>query len=46
VGGLLVKGILGLFNYAYPWIDPPWQIEPEGLADTFSGLPLNGLLKK
>jgi AcrR family transcriptional regulator len=43
---LHVKGILGMLNYTYLWIDPHGKLSPEELADTFTGLLLNGLLKK
>ena len=43
---LHVKGILGMLNYTYLWIDPHGKLSPEELADTFAGLLLNGLLKK
>ena len=43
---LHVKGILGMLNYTYLWIDPHGKFSPEELADTFTGLLLNGLLKK
>lgn len=38
-----VKGILGLFNYSYVWIEPQGKETPEQIADIFSDLALGGL---
>jgi AcrR family transcriptional regulator len=43
---LHVKGILGMLNYTYLWLDPHGKFSPEELADTFAGLLLHGLLKQ
>jgi len=46
VTSLHVKGILGMLNYTYLWMDPHGKVSPEEMADTFTGLLLNGLLQK
>ena len=38
-----VKGVLGLFNYSYVWIEPDGKQSPEEVADIFSDLALAGL---
>jgi AcrR family transcriptional regulator len=38
-----VKGILGLFNYSYVWIEPDGKETPEQIADIFSDLALGGI---
>ncbi len=52
-GGLLtdvtplqVKGILGMLNYTYLWLDPHGSVSPEQLADSFVDLLLNGMRLK
>jgi AcrR family transcriptional regulator len=40
---LVVKGILGMLNYTYLWIDPHGKVSPEELADSYADLLLNGL---
>lgn len=40
---LHVKGILGMLNYTYLWINPQGALGPEDLADTFVDLLLYGL---
>lgn len=40
---LQVKGILGMLNYTYLWLDPRGSTSPEELADSFIGLLMNGL---
>jgi AcrR family transcriptional regulator len=42
---LLVKGVLGMLNYTYLWIDPNGQVSPEELADSYTDLLLKGLLR-
>lgn len=45
VGGPLVtKGLLGMHNYSYVWIDPAGRLQPEEIADVFCDLLLRGLL--
>lgn len=41
---LMVKGILGLHNYSYLWLDPQGKLTPEEIADLFCDLTLYGLL--
>ncbi|MGO8958756.1 MAG: TetR family transcriptional regulator [Streptosporangiaceae bacterium] len=43
VTALQVKGILGMLNYTYLWLDPHGSVSPEELADSFVNLLLNGL---
>jgi AcrR family transcriptional regulator len=43
VGPLQVKGILGMLNYTYLWLDPHGSVSPEELADSFVDILLNGL---
>lgn len=38
-----VKGILGLFNYSYVWIEPDGKESPEQIADIFCDVALGGL---
>jgi AcrR family transcriptional regulator len=40
---LLVKGILGMFNYSYLWYEPAGPISPDELADEFLDALLNGI---
>lgn len=40
---LLVKGILGMFNYTYLWFEPGGPITPEALADEFLDALLDGI---
>jgi AcrR family transcriptional regulator len=45
VGGPLVtKGLLGMHNYSYVWINPDGRLSPEDIADVFCDLALRGLL--
>ncbi len=46
VSSLQVKGILGMLNYTYLWIDPSGKYGPEEIADLFVDLLLNGLLPR
>lgn len=43
-GGLVTKGLLGMHNYSYVWIDPDGRLAPEEIADVFCDLVLRGLL--
>jgi len=43
VDPLVVKGVLGLFNYSYVWMRPRGGASPEDIADCFSDLALRGL---
>ncbi len=40
-----VKGILGMLNYTYLWINPAGELTPEQIADTFVDLLLEGIGK-
>lgn len=40
---LLVKGILGMFNYTYLWFEPSGPISPDELADEFLDTLLGGI---
>lgn len=40
---VIVKGILGLHNYSYIWLEPKGDLSPEEIADAFSDLALEGL---
>lgn len=40
---VIVKGILGLHNYAYLWLRPTGRLKPEEIADSFADLLLRGL---
>jgi AcrR family transcriptional regulator len=40
---VMVKGILGLFNYSYIWLRPAGDMPPEAIADMFCDLALDGL---
>jgi AcrR family transcriptional regulator len=42
---LLVKGILGMFNYSYLWLRPSGR-SPEEIADTFSDVLIPGLRRQ
>lgn len=42
---LLIKGLLGLHNYAYLWIDQSGARSPEEISDLFCDQILRGLLK-
>lgn len=42
---LVVKGVLGMLNYTYLWIDPNGKVTPEELADSYANLLLHGLLR-
>ncbi|MGD9869187.1 MAG: TetR/AcrR family transcriptional regulator, partial [Hyphomicrobiales bacterium] len=34
-GPLVVKGLLGMFNYTYLWFRPKGEVSPEQIADSF-----------
>lgn len=40
---LLIKGILGLYNYAYLWLNPDGELSPDEIADLFSDFILHAL---
>ncbi|WP_214366553.1 TetR/AcrR family transcriptional regulator [Pseudonocardia sp. H11422] len=40
---LLVKGILGMFNYTYLWYEPGGRTSPDELSDEFVDALLNGI---
>lgn len=40
---VIVKGILGMFNYSYIWIAPRGDMSPAEVADIFSTMALRGL---
>ena len=40
---LVVKGLLGMFNYSYVWLRPDGAFTPEQVADNFVEIILNGL---
>ncbi|GAB2826133.1 TetR/AcrR family transcriptional regulator [Actinocorallia aurea] len=37
------KGILGMFNYAYVWIDQSGRVSPDTIADMFCDIILSGI---
>jgi AcrR family transcriptional regulator len=41
---ILVKGLLGLHNYSYLWLDSDGSMSPEEIADVFCDFALRGLL--
>jgi AcrR family transcriptional regulator len=43
-GPLVTKGLLGMHNYSYMWINPAGRLSPEEIADVFCDLVLRGLL--
>jgi len=43
VDPIIVKGVLGMFNYSYLWLRPRGGKPPEEIADTFSDVLLRGL---
>lgn len=40
---IAVKGILGMHNYAYLWLDPRGRLTPEEIGDIFCDLMLHGI---
>jgi AcrR family transcriptional regulator len=43
---LVVKGILGMFNYSFVWLRPRGSRRPEEVADLFVDLILDGLMPR
>jgi AcrR family transcriptional regulator len=43
---LVVKGLLGMFNYSYLWLDPVGGLPPEDVADLFMDAMLHGLVPR
>jgi AcrR family transcriptional regulator len=43
VESIVVKGILGMFNYSYLWFDPKGGLSPEEIAERFTRLLLEGI---
>ncbi|SDJ39966.1 transcriptional regulator, TetR family [Frankineae bacterium MT45] len=41
--GLALKGILGMLNYAYLWLDPNGPQKPQEIADIFCSMLLDGI---
>lgn len=44
VDPIVIKGVIGMFNYTYVWITPDGPISPERVADQFCDAILQGLL--
>lgn len=40
---VIVKGLLGMFNYSYLWLQPGGEKSPEAIADAFSDVVVAGL---
>ncbi|MCW2838117.1 MAG: TetR/AcrR family transcriptional regulator, partial [Marmoricola sp.] len=40
---IVVKGILGMFNYSYLWLRPGRGLSPEAIADLFVNVLERGL---
>jgi hypothetical protein len=38
-----LKGILGMHNYAYLWLDPNGRLTPEEIGDIFCDVTLHGI---
>lgn len=43
---ILVKGVLGMFNYSYLWLRPQGRLRPHEVADIFAETALNGIRAK
>lgn len=43
-GPIVAKGLLGMHNYSYVWINPDGRLAPEEIADIFCDVLLRGLL--
>jgi AcrR family transcriptional regulator len=43
VSPLVVKGMLGMFNYSYLWFRPGGKLTPQQMADVFFGVLMDGL---
>jgi hypothetical protein len=46
VDPVVVKGLLGLHNYAYLWLDAGGRLSPEEVSDVFCDLVLRGVLTR
>jgi AcrR family transcriptional regulator len=46
VDRLAIKGMLGMHNYAYMWLDPRGRLSPEEVADVFCDVLLEGLRRR
>lgn len=44
VDPIVIKGVIGMFNYTYVWITPDGPISPERIADQFCDAILQGLV--
>lgn len=40
---IVLKGILGMHNWAYIWLDPGGRLTPEEIGDAFFGVMLDGI---
>ncbi len=40
---VVVKGLLGMFNYSYLWLQPGGEKSPETIADAFSDVVISGI---
>jgi AcrR family transcriptional regulator len=40
---IALKGILGMHNYAYLWLDPAGRLTPEDIGDIFCDVTLHGI---
>jgi hypothetical protein len=40
---IALKGILGMHNYAYLWLDPTGRLTPEEIGDIFCDMMLHGI---
>jgi AcrR family transcriptional regulator len=43
---LLVKGILGMLNYTYLWLEPEGELAPDQVADMFLDALIDGIRKQ
>jgi AcrR family transcriptional regulator len=41
---IVLKGILGMHNWAYIWLDPDGRLTPEEIGDMFCDMLLNGIV--
>jgi len=44
VDPIIVKGLLGMHNYAYVWVQPHGRLDPDEVSQIFSDVLLEGLL--
>lgn len=42
---IVIKGVIGMFNYTYVWISPEGPVSPELIADKFCDAILQGLVE-